>query len=815
MEPSCYEALFIPLGGGLVLRIEEDGPGGRREQPQVSPGLPDGWTAIESTRSLAAASVKDRSPFVHDPSAPERGLAALRLFEFRDYYWEVKRENGGAVPEVIIRSSLKGSADGVVWNPKETHGRFRVSNYLGSAWIEAQAGGEPPVRIAFEVASPKLDYEQEYRSMVEAIGAECQQLLLDWGTPTSLNVATDPDKRHETLLEQFLFLRHTLGPDKLDLYLETIARRPHSHLKREHDWKPAGSANPARFISDPLRYGRDWHRAAGGIRPGQIQEDRKFDSLDTPPNRFVKFALQTFRNLCITVLSAELKGKRVFGPDDTVALEAQSMLRSLDAFLANAMFDDVGDLQRIPFESTTLQRREGYREILLAWLMLDAAAQLEWPGRKDAYDGTTRDVATLYEYWLYFVLVRAFREELGMVQELNDPLAKVDGALPFCCRSDDGGLTINLKRREASFTRFLWEQDGRRLRVHFFFNRIFEKAAVGSRGSYTRNFRPDYSLVIVPEEETSDNWSVAEERAETSGRIAYLHFDAKYRGENLPAVFGEEDKTGDDDETTSVTSTAKNEDLYKMHTYNEAIRRTVGSYVLYPGTSPDLAKANAKFERYHEIIPGIGAFALRPKPDGGKPDGLGPVVEFIADILRHQLNKFTQSYRIDYWTESTIREQQSEYRVKTALPQFENLPPKDTSVLLGWVRDDTAADDCRTTLTFFCHGVEWDKTIPGKPGAATVLEFDPFRCHLFVAFNSNRTYAWLADIEEVKLVTAEARAAELKRPLSSMRAAYYFRVKLKNIRSAERRTINHLVPKRPSVPGSCRLSELALCATYP
>jgi nucleotide-binding universal stress UspA family protein len=92
-------------------------------------------------------------------------------------------------------------------------------------WIEAAVGGESPRRIPFEVASPKLDYEQEYRSMVEAIGEECQQLLLEWGTPSSLHLQVDPEKQTQTLLEQFLFLRHVLGPDKLDLYLETIARQ--------------------------------------------------------------------------------------------------------------------------------------------------------------------------------------------------------------------------------------------------------------------------------------------------------------------------------------------------------------------------------------------------------------------------------------------------------------------------------------------------------------------------------------------------------------------------------------------------------------
>jgi hypothetical protein len=213
-----------------------------------------------------------------------------------------------------------------------------------------------------------------------------------------------------------------------------------------------------------------------------MQAERKFESADTPPNRFVKFALIEFSELCEAVLNAKRNGKPAFALDDAVSLEATSMRRTLDALLALPLFDDVGELGRIPFESTTLQRREGYREVLLAWLMLDAASQLDWPGREEVYDGTTRDVATLYEYWLYFILVRAFRERLGMIPE-QDLLAKVDGALPFCCRADDGRLAINLSQGEASFSRFRWQKDGRQLRVHFFYNRSFGRKGVGERGS--------------------------------------------------------------------------------------------------------------------------------------------------------------------------------------------------------------------------------------------------------------------------------------------------------------------------------------------
>jgi hypothetical protein len=101
-----------------------------------------------------------------------------------------------------------------------------------------------------------------------------------------------------------------------------------------------------------------------------------------------------------------------------------------------------------------------------------------------------------------------------------------------------------------------------------------------------------------------------------------------------------------------------------MHTYNEAVRRTVGSYVLYPGVSLKPGDANTRFERYHEIIPGIGAFAIRPKQDGLLPDGLPSILGFVNDVLTHQLSKFTQSYRVSYWTETTLREATSDYRAR-------------------------------------------------------------------------------------------------------------------------------------------------------
>jgi predicted component of viral defense system (DUF524 family) len=802
MQTACLEALLIPIAGGVSLRLTDEA---RPATEAFTVDVAQDITAFPSARRLDASRPADRPPFLYDPDAPERGLNALRIFELRDYLWEL--DFGGSTKEATVTSSLQDSVDRDLWRARNNHGRFQFVNFLGAAWIEVTVAGYPARRISFEVASPKLDYEQEYRSMVESIGAECQQLLLEWGTPTTLNLSADPAKRAQTLLEQFLFLRHMLGPDRLELYLETIQRQPHSRLASERGWKPAGAANPSLFLRDPLHHGRDWHRNGSGLVAEELREERRYDTHDTPPNRFLKFALKDFSNLCGEIIHA-----RQWTAESPVVSEAEAMQQSLESFLARPLFAEVGELQRIPFESTTLKRREGYREILQAWLMLDAAAQIDWPGRGEAYKGTSRNVATLYEYWLFFVLVRAFRDNLSMVPQ-KDPLESKDDAMPFCCRADDGRLLIHLKQREASFCRFRWSHGENELAVHFFYNRSFNKRDIGTRGTYSKTFRPDYTLVIIPEEFAGNDWHAAESAAEATGRIAYLHFDAKYRGENLRGILGDGDEATDglEEARSKASGSTKDEDLYKMHTYNEAIRRTVGSYVLYPGSAENPGDANARFHRYHEIIPGVGAFALRPKRDNLPPDGLPLFLDFVRDILSHHLTKFTQSYRIDYWTESTIREDRSEYGAGSGGPRLGKRPPKDTQLLLGYVRGDDSAQDCRNTLTFFCHAVEWKADGSGEPGEATDLQFDPFRSDFFVAYHHRESAAWVAKVREVKLVNARERAEEISRPFADMRAAYYYRFQLEEDQQLAPRDVSGLVARRPGKPVACRLSEFALC----
>ncbi|HTJ79798.1 MAG TPA: DUF2357 domain-containing protein [Rariglobus sp.] len=822
MAARAYGLLEIPLdppsSGVFILRA----PGETRSATEltVCADLPAGWRGLETDKDTQGA-------MSYDAEGPARGVQTLWVDELKSYEWEL---TGG---EGEPSCSLKGSIRDTDWraikgrNNGEWRGTFKFVNYLGTAWL---ACGETKIR--FEVVTRKLSYEAEYKAMVEAIAAECQQLLLTWDAPTSLSITADPEHQARTLLEQFLFLRHVLGPDRLDLFLEMLQRHPHSRLATERHWVPAAAADPRLFIRDPLRHGRDWQRSATGIvngfSPGEVIAERKFDTVDTPPNRFVKFALGRFAGLCADVRAIP----EISASQGSAWLEAGQMETVLENLLAEPFFDAVGELRRIPLENQTLQKREGYREVLQAWLMLDAAAQIDWPGRKDAYDGTNRDVATLYEFWLYFTLCKMLRGPLKMEPAENtQPPPGAGDWLPFCCESAAGGLAINLKQGRTSFTRFTWKgPEGEMLRVHLFYNRRFGgRAGLHKSGAYSRGFRPDFTLVILPADYTADNWLKAEEAAEAEGRIAYIHFDAKYRIEQITELLGAEEPEGDDENPSAqeaaderaakTTSTFKNADLYKMHTYNEAIRRTAGSYVLFPGDAPmnSKEKGGNRFERYQEVVPGVGAFAVKPSPVEGKdPSGIAPLADFVRDLLRHHSSGFTQSYRINYFTHDTLQEEPAPYRAASAV-SVSGKPPKDTQVLLGYVRDQQAAEDCRSTLTFFCHAVEWDKSTvrsadgSGVAGKPTSLDFDPFKSDRFVAYQAGCTFDWMAEVVEVRLVTAIERATEVKRSLPEMRAAYYYRFQLRNPSPGIVRDVSALVAKRPSDPRQITLEKLAAC----
>ena len=128
--------------------------------------------------------------------------------------------------------------------------------------------------------------------------------------------------------------------------------------------------------------------------PQMVAVTRKFDRLDTPANRFIKFALHKFDAVCaglISVLNSDGQSMQ-----SECLEEAKAIHKSLENIFRDGFFDEVGDLDIMPQNNQILQKREGYSQIFSAYSMLDLALQLDWKGKNRITPQDEADVMRSY-----------------------------------------------------------------------------------------------------------------------------------------------------------------------------------------------------------------------------------------------------------------------------------------------------------------------------------------------------------------------------------------------------------------------------------
>jgi predicted component of viral defense system (DUF524 family) len=485
-------------------------------------------------------------------------------------------------------------------NPDTAHcGTIAPGLSTGKLFLVVRDGNGGKIgRAAVEVRSKKLDYREDYQRMLEQITHHCVDLLMDLRTPSSHNFIPESGKSAETILQRFAFLRSLIGSRHFSDALQRVATHPHRRWEPEEiirdvrrPFRP-DARTMQQFVTARRRVGLP---AGHPLKvrmdsiPEKLAGSRHIQTHDTAENRFVKFVLERFAAffgamaLKLDSMRVAREAKGVVTPeserklhDEIGVLEAR-LLHSLDA----DVFRGVSNLDRIPLGSTVLQRKEGYREIYQAWLRFDMAARLVWTGGEDVYSAGQRNVAALYEYWVFFKLL----EIVGDLFVLNKPAAST------LMEATADGFGLKLKSGEHLAFDAAHVAHGRRLRVQFSYNRSFGgDAGMEKTGSWTAKMRPDYTLSIWPD-------SMTPMEAERLELLVHVHFDAKYRIETVETLFGDETVDIDSEKREQSEGRYKRGDLLKMHAYRDAIRRTQGAYVLYPRTQlfrPGRAPAAAR-----------------------------------------------------------------------------------------------------------------------------------------------------------------------------------------------------------------------------
>lgn len=525
-------------------------------------------------------------------------------------------------------------------------------------------------RVDLEVQSVKSGYRDDYRDMLELITGKCTDLLLQANSPVTQHFEIDYTKDSQTLYQKFAFIKSVIGSDEFAEAVHRIVLSPVTRWTETTEEKDIRNAR--RFsntnIKEILKGGKRTRLPEShflrnyGVEtlPGRITAVRKTDSADTPENRFIKHALENFLKFCTDIN----RRAKEFG-HKKMESESENLIRELESQLHHNIFKSISRPTTLKLNSPVLQRKEGYREVLRVWLMFDLAAKLIWKGGDDIYSGGKKDIATLYEYWLFFKLLDLFQS-----------IFEIEPAdIAELIKETPDGLNLQIKQGKYTALRGVYNAGCRKLNIRFNYNRTFSgRKQYPDSGSYTTTLRPDYTLSFWPV-------GILEPEAEKQELIVHVHFDAKYKISNLTGLIEQisEDDLNDE-KTENRKGIYKNADLLKMHAYKDAIRRTGGAYVLYPGDKP------FKQRGFHEIIPGLGAFPVKPSK---YDSGIGELKAFILEIVEHFLTRTSQREKVAYRTYDIHKNPPETGSIISApLPEPYNanrdLIPDETFVLVGY-----------------------------------------------------------------------------------------------------------------------------------
>ncbi|MHB9145724.1 MAG: DUF2357 domain-containing protein [Symbiobacteriia bacterium] len=454
------------------------------------------------------------------------------------------------------------------------------ANRIGASSIRCEAEGKPCMEpLQVEVLSRKLSLNREdplyypafYRRLVEDTFHRLDTLPYGFFSPTSLFTGTGSTP------SAGLFHYHFLRRRRRDLIgaLQAIAREPHRALTYEEVAAPVARVQRLDSRTAPwlLQHPRVWVPAAAGanmvpmlattgerLLPERVLQDRAEETFDTPENRFARHFV-TSLNLVARRLRPLVQ--RLHLPADAL----DEVDRELREAASQQWFQEVGALTFFPTASHVLQRRDGYRDL---YDLYRAFLFSRTPFTRALQEAVAnRDVATLYECWCYLALSESLEHQFGPPASMTELATETGGLRPGLRTGFRNGATL-------------------------FYNRHFTHG----RGSYSVGLQPDFTVMLAD--------------GDTVSLDAKFRFQVPARG--FEGISSEAPNSAERD--------AERTDIYKMHTYRDALgHRAV--VILYPGDRsvfyrhPDGAELQPLLRDVIEEknFRGVGALSLRPLPD--------------------------------------------------------------------------------------------------------------------------------------------------------------------------------------------------------
>ena len=510
----------------------------------------------------------------------------IMLLEEKRYYLSFKPSKNLEEDLSVFHSLLKFTDEVLELLPHNPYeGYLLFGSYVGKSYFDIYKENNPIYKIPFEVRSRKLDYLNQYAAMIGDLSKFSQNLIYESTSPLYQSFELD-DLSNKSRYEDFMLLEYLFKDENLPSTIEYLSRNLYSALTDTVEEVPtsfASNINPNDLIdvfssSDKLSKSDDlnsvWYEKTKGYVPLRVNERKYVDNIDVPENRFYKNFLESIEYSINQLLKKSQEG---YIQDKLLVYK-----ETISAYLSARYFKDISRMDYVPLNSQILQKKEGYRDILEYYLMMELGFKLNWDEITDEFKGNEKKVFDLYEYWCYFELI-------DILNQLSSNSLNFDDV--FFRMEDDSKDSFTMVLKKDQHIPFDIEINGKPIKVDLRYNTVFNKGKNKFK-TYSVMLKPDYSLIIYIDD-----------------KKYILHFDAKYKLNIYDESF-------------------KNEDVVKMHAYKDAIADTIGAYVLYPGEKKKL---------YHEDemrLKSVGAFPLNPGENKDKEELLRDfIIEMIEKLV--------------------------------------------------------------------------------------------------------------------------------------------------------------------------------------
>ncbi|MGM1032743.1 MAG: DUF2357 domain-containing protein [Bacillota bacterium] len=428
-------------------------------------------------------------------------------------------------------------------------GNLQFQNEVGYTTFEVRSGAQTLVEVTLEIFPVKLDYQKDYRQLLEEVNDEIYNLAFHFIRKTYLGSSIKLEGKPSRAEFYRLMTKHF---KQFIQAVNRIERQPHhiletSYVKARGDQLSKTDSYTRKYLQ---KRSQSFMEVENGISihgktmmPREGVKPKKELRYDTIENRYVKWMMDRLIHKFDDLLGALMnKNKRwKEEPDAELLLLLNQMKQQLELRKNNVFWRSIGRLDRSVM-SLVLQMAPGYRDAFQIYLTVSKGLMLQ--GK--LYQMSVKDVATLYEYWTFLKLGQILNSKYTL---LSQDIVSVNR----------DGLFVNLEANRTA--KRVFEHPVTKEKIEIIYQK-YEKDLP------TIPQKPDSMLTI--------------EKKGKNHRYNYV-FDAKYRIDYAqPESYYQ---------SRYKTPGPVEDDINTMHRYRDSLvsmsngpyeRTAFGAYVLFP-----------------------------------------------------------------------------------------------------------------------------------------------------------------------------------------------------------------------------------------